>query len=144
MFRDKALERGGLRPLFTDLQLYGPFTAGSYVFTHRFIHEHPQAVRSFVDAVGRAIEWERSQKPEAVRARMLAILDKRKRPAEDGSLVKYWRSTGIARPYGLIADREFQVWMDWLVKDRELEPAQIALSDLFTNVYNPAWKEKQP
>jgi ABC-type nitrate/sulfonate/bicarbonate transport system substrate-binding protein len=141
VFRDRALERGGIRPLFTDVQLYGPFTAGSYVFTRDFIREHPKTVRKFVDGVGRAIEWARAEKPQAVRARMQAILNERKRPAEDGSLVKYWRSTGIAAPYGVIADREFQVWVDWLLKDHELEPGQLALSDLFTNVYNSAWKK---
>jgi ABC-type nitrate/sulfonate/bicarbonate transport system substrate-binding protein len=41
IFRDKALVRGGLRQVFTDFELYGAFTAGSYVFTKRFIQKNP-------------------------------------------------------------------------------------------------------
>src|SRR5262249_54789355 len=63
VFRERALERGGLRLLFSDVQLYGPFTAGSYVFTHKFLRDHPNTVRKFVDAVGRSIEWARAEQP---------------------------------------------------------------------------------
>ena len=31
--RDKALATGGIRPLFTDYQLLGTFSAGTYVMT---------------------------------------------------------------------------------------------------------------
>lgn len=35
-------------------------------------------------------------------------------------------------------------WMDWLVKDRELRPGQLKLSDLFTNAYNPRGRAPGP
>jgi ABC-type nitrate/sulfonate/bicarbonate transport system substrate-binding protein len=136
IFRDRALAQPGLRLLFSDLELYGPFTAGSYVMSNQFIRANPNTTRHFVTAVGRAIEWARGQKPEAVQARMAAIIERRKRPAEDTSVVKYWRSTGMAQPGGRLAEREFQVWIDWLVKDGGLKPGQLALNELFTNEFN--------
>jgi ABC-type nitrate/sulfonate/bicarbonate transport system substrate-binding protein len=51
---------------------------------------------------------------------------------------KYWKSTGIAGRGGLIADKEFKVWLDWLVRDGDLAPGQVKLSDAFTNEFNPA------
>ena len=33
MLRDRALEKGGIRKVFSDYDLFGSFTAGSYVFT---------------------------------------------------------------------------------------------------------------
>src|SRR6478752_1063012 len=37
IYRDRAVERGGLRLLFSDLDLFGSFTAGSYVMTNDFM-----------------------------------------------------------------------------------------------------------
>jgi len=136
VLRDKALERGGIRNLFSDHDLYGKFTAGSYVLLERFIKENPNTTRQFVEATARAIEWARTQPPEVVRARYDKIIAQRKRN-EDNSLVKYWKSTGVAGKGGLIAERELQVWIDWLVKDGVLKPGQLQVKQLYTNEFNP-------
>ncbi|GAA3325830.1 hypothetical protein GCM10020331_059280 [Ectobacillus funiculus] len=39
ILRDKALERGGIHPLFSDYDLFGEFTAGSYVMTEKFLKQ---------------------------------------------------------------------------------------------------------
>ena len=137
IFRDKALARGGLRQVFTDFDLYGKFTAGSYVFTRRFIEKNPNTVRKFVDGVGRAIEWARSTPREQVIARQRAIIAGRKRQENDEA-VQYWKSTGIAGTAGQLHDRELQMWIDWLVKDGELKPGQLKPKDVYTNEFNPA------
>jgi ABC-type nitrate/sulfonate/bicarbonate transport system substrate-binding protein len=134
--RDKALERGGLRRLFSDHDLYGRFTAGSLVFREDFIREHPQTVRAFVAATARAIEWAREQPRAEVQARMRAIIAARQR-SEDDSLVRYWQSTGVSGQGGLIAEREFEVWIDWLVKDGQLAAGALRPADLYTNEFNP-------
>jgi ABC-type nitrate/sulfonate/bicarbonate transport system substrate-binding protein len=137
IFRDKALARGGLRQVFTDYELYGKFTAGSYVFTKRFIERNPNTVRKFVDGVGRAIEWARTTPREQVIERQRAIIAKRKRQEND-EVVQYWKSTGIAGTGGQLRDRELQMWIDWLVKDGELKPGQLKPQDVYTNEFNPA------
>ncbi len=136
ILRDKALERGNLRPLFTDAELFGNLTAGSYVLTKSFIRDKPNTARKFVSATARAIEWARSHPREEVIARFEDIIKRRARN-EDASTVKYWRSTGIAGKGGLIAEREFQIWLDWLEKDGQLAPGQLKLTDLYTNELNP-------
>jgi len=50
--------------------------------------------------------------------------------------LQYWRSTGVAGTGGVIADREFQTWLDWLRADGELKQTP-KLADLFTNEFNP-------
>ena len=136
ILRDKALERGGIRSLFSDRDLFGDFTAGSYVLRDKFIRDNPNTVRRFVEGTARAIEWARNTPPDEVRARFEAIIAKRKRN-EDASAIKYWQSTGVAGKGGLIADRELQVWIDWLVKDGVLKPGQLKAADLYTNEFNP-------
>jgi len=134
--RDKALARGGIHPLFTDFDLLGAFTAGSYVFRADFIKRHPVTVRAFVAGVARAIEWARTQPRETVVAEYGKILKSRGR-AEDDSQVRYWRSTGVAGTGGLIADAEFATWIDWLTRDGELKGRTVRPVDLYTNDFNP-------
>lgn len=133
---DKAVERGGVRALFSDRDLFGDFTAGSYVFTKAFIEANPRTVRHFVEATGRAIEWARTSPKEEVVARFEQIVERRGRN-EDTSALRYWRSTGVAGKGGTLSDREFQIWIDWLVKDGELAPGRLRPEDVYTNLFNP-------
>jgi ABC-type nitrate/sulfonate/bicarbonate transport system substrate-binding protein len=136
LFRDKALERGGIRMLFSDFQMYGKFNAGSFVMSKRFIAENPNTARRFVQAAGRAIQWARTTPREQVIARYESIVKKRARN-EDLSVLRYWRSTGIATDHGEIAEGDFKRWVDWLVADGQLKPGQIKVRDLYTNALQP-------
>ncbi|MGN5386859.1 ABC transporter substrate-binding protein [Streptomyces sp. JL7001] len=135
VLRDKALATGGIRPLFTDFELLGPFSAGSYVMTKRFVKENPDAVRTFVTGVGKAIEWSRTTPHEQVIARMTEIVTKRGRN-EDTATLKYWRSYGVAEAGGRISDKEFQVWLDWLAERGDIKEGQLKATDLYTNEFN--------
>ncbi|WP_437939144.1 ABC transporter substrate-binding protein [Sorangium sp. So ce341] len=141
IYRDRALERGGVRALFSDYELYGKFTAGSYVMKTSFIKDNPKTVRRFVEATAKAIEWARSTPRETVVARFIALMKKRGRNEEDAA-IRFWRSYGVAGKGGLIAERDFQIWLDWMVKGGELKPGEIALSRLYTNEFNPYANEQ--
>jgi hypothetical protein len=77
------------------------------------------AGRAFVSGVAKAIEWARTQPRETVIAEFRKIVKSRGRN-EDDSQPQFWKSTGVAGAGGLIADTEFQTWIDWLTKDGEL------------------------
>ncbi|MFC4465532.1 ABC transporter substrate-binding protein [Streptomyces xiangluensis] len=135
ILRDKALAAGGIRPLFTDYQLLGEFSAGTYVMTDRFLKQNPDTARIFVTAVGRAIEWSRSTPHEEVVARMTDIVKKRGRN-EDTAPLRYWRSYGVAEKAGLITGKELQLWIDWLADRGDIKKGQVTLSDLYSNEFN--------
>jgi ABC-type nitrate/sulfonate/bicarbonate transport system substrate-binding protein len=135
VLRDKALERGGLRKLFADTDLFGNFTGGSYVLRDKFIKDNPDTSRKLIEGVSRAIAWAQTTPPEEVRARFVRIIAERKRN-EDATPIKYWKSTGVATKGGLISDAEIQVWIDWLEKDGLFKPGQIKASDTYTNAFN--------
>jgi ABC-type nitrate/sulfonate/bicarbonate transport system substrate-binding protein len=141
IYRDRALERGGIRALFSDYQLFGAFTAGSYVMKDSFLRDNPNTARKFVEATSRAIEWSRQTPREEVRARFQQIVDRRGRN-ENGSALQYWKSYGVAGQGGLIKDEDFQVWLDWMVKDGELAPDELAVGSLYTNELNPYASEE--
>ena len=111
VIRDKAVANGGIRTIFTDYELFGAFSAGTYVFRDDFIRKNPDTVRAFVTGVGKAIEWARTQPRETVVARLESIITKRGRN-EDTSLVKLWKSSGVAGRGGVISDQEFTTWID--------------------------------
>ncbi|MEW2417626.1 ABC transporter substrate-binding protein [Streptomyces sp. NPDC046866] len=135
VLRDKALAAGGIRPLFSDYDLLGRFSAGSYVMTQRFIKENPDTVRTFTTGVAKAIEWSRSTPREEVIARMTEIIKKRGRN-EDTATLQYWRSYGVGETGGRIQDKEFQLWLDWLADRGELKPGRLKAADLYTNEFN--------
>lgn len=134
--REVALERGGIRPLFTDRDLFGAFSYGTYVLRDDFIAANPDAVRDLVQGTARAIRWTQTRPREEVIARFLDIIHKRGR-AESDKAIKYWRSPGIPVPGAVIAERELQTWIDWLVRNGELEAGDLVARDLYTNEYNP-------
>ncbi|QUQ67292.1 ABC transporter substrate-binding protein [Kutzneria sp. CA-103260] len=135
ILRDKALQTGGIRKLFTDYELLGPFTAGTYVFTDKFLHQNPDTVRAFVTGVGKAIEWSRTTPAAQVVDRMTQIVVKRKRN-EDTSALKYWKSWGVAEKGGRVSEHELSMWLDWLAGRGELANRKVDVSALYTNEFN--------
>lgn len=135
--RDLALERGEITELFKDIDVFGgKFTAGDYFFSEKYIKENPTTVKTFTVGVAKAIEWAQTTPPEEVIGRFEKIISER-----DGSqttdYVKFWKSTGIAEKGGVITDSEYSVWIDWLVKNGELEEGEISPVELYTNEFNP-------
>jgi len=135
VLRDKALERGGIRSLFNDTDLFGQFTGGAYVLRQKFIQENPNTARKLTDGISQAIHWAQTTPPEEVRARFDKIIAERKRN-EDASSIRFWKSTGVAAKGGVITDGEIQVWIDWLEKDGLFKPGQVKASDVYTNEFN--------
>ncbi|SEL37327.1 ABC transporter substrate-binding protein [Streptacidiphilus jiangxiensis] len=135
VLRDKALAEGGIRPLFTDYQLLGSFSAGTYVMTERFLRQNPDTARTFVTGTAKAIEWARRTPREQVVARMTDIVHKRGRN-EDPAPLKYFQSFGVAETGGRITDAEFQLWLDWLADRGTVPKGSVTAGRLYTNQYN--------
>jgi ABC-type nitrate/sulfonate/bicarbonate transport system substrate-binding protein len=134
ILRDKALQRGGIRMLFSDQQMFGQFNAGSLVMSKKFMAANPNTARRFVQATGRAIEWARITPRAQVIERFTSIVNKRKRN-EDTSSLAFWNSSGISTQHGELTDRDCQLWIDWLVQDGQLKKGQLKLRDLYTNEF---------
>ena len=88
-----------------------------------------------MEAVGRAIEWSKTTPREQVVERFRSIIAKRKRN-EDASVVKYWRSYGVADARGRIHPQDFQIWIDWMQRTGEVRPGQLELARAYTNELN--------
>ncbi|KLL10879.1 MULTISPECIES: ABC transporter substrate-binding protein [Protofrankia] len=134
ILRDKALARGGIHPLFSDYDLFGSFTAGSYVLREDFIKKNPTTTRQFVEGVGKAIEWSRATPLDQVIARFKDIIAKRDRK-EDTTAIQYFKGFGVAGKGGLIADADFTRWTDWLKVNGQLKK-DVTPAELFTNEFN--------
>jgi ABC-type nitrate/sulfonate/bicarbonate transport system substrate-binding protein len=139
ILKDKALERGGVRLLFSDVDLLGPFSAGSYVFRDDFIKDNPYTVKTFVSGIAKTIEWTHTHSKEEAVARFKDIIAKRGRN-EDSSAIGYWKSYGVDAKGGVIADDDYRRWVTWLEREGEIKPGQVKLADLFTNEFNPYFK----
>ncbi|MFF0814914.1 ABC transporter substrate-binding protein [Rhodococcus sp. NPDC003318] len=143
VFRDKAIERGDLRALFTDESLFGSFTYGTYLMRDDFIADNKDAVADFVQGTARAIRWTQTTPRDEVIAKFKEIITERGRN-ENTDLAGYWKSPGVAGPGGVIAEQEIQIWIDWLVRNGELEKGALKTSDVYTNEFNPYFNGTYP
>lgn len=136
VFRDTALDRGGIRPLFTDESLFGSFSYGTQIFRNDFIEQNPEAVADYVQGVSRAIRWAQTTPRDEVIEKFREIIETRGRN-ESTEFIEYWKSTGVGNPGGVIDEKELQIWIDWLVRNGELAEGQLTASDVFTNEFVP-------
>jgi ABC-type nitrate/sulfonate/bicarbonate transport system substrate-binding protein len=136
IFLEKATEKGGIHTVFSDFDLFGKFTAASYILTDKFIAQNPNTARHFVAATSRAIEWARTTPREQVVARMRSIVERRK-SHEDGDALRYWRTPSSDTQGGLLTDRQFQLSIDWLVQAGQLRRDRLHARQLYTNELNP-------
>lgn len=135
VLKEKALERGGLRQLFSETDLFGTFSYGTYVLRDDFIADNPEATKDFVQGTARAIRWAQTTPVETVRERFTTIIENRGRN-ETTDLIPHYRSTGIAGAGGVTTDEEISTWIDWLVADGQITPG-ITPADVYTNEFNP-------
>ncbi|WP_068270547.1 ABC transporter substrate-binding protein, partial [Aldersonia kunmingensis] len=136
VFRETAVERGGIHPLFTDESLFGSFTYGTYVLRNDFVAKNKDAAADFTQGTARAIRWAQTTPADQVIAKFKEIINSRGRN-ENTKLTEYWRSTGVAGVGGTIAEKEIQLWIDWLTRNGELEKDKLKPSDFYTNEFNP-------
>lgn len=134
--KDAALSRGGLVPLFTDVDLTGPLGIGTLAFRKDFISKNEDATRDFVQGVARAVRWAQTVPKQEVIDRSVKIIEGRGR-AESTEFVKQWKSAGVPVPGGVIGAEEFQIWIDQGVRLGVLKEGGAKAEELFTNEYNP-------
>lgn len=135
VLQDHAVASGGLRSLFSDVSLFGPFDGGQYVLRNDFIKTNPQAVKAFVSGVARAIEWERTTPRQQVIAEFTKIIEGRRR-GESTANLKYWKSVGIPAKGGLVSDADFTRWVAWLKQAGIIANDNLDVGKLYTNAFN--------
>lgn len=136
IWRDEAVARGGIRPLFTDGSLFGDFTYGTYIVRNDFLEANREAVADLTQGTARAVRWAQVTPREQVIAKFKEIINARGRN-ENVEKTEYWKSTGVAEPGGVIDPKSLQLWIDWLVRNGELEEGKLTPEQFFTNEFNP-------
>lgn len=132
----RALKTSGVRSIFKDIDLYGPFTAGSYSMRGDFIQQNPEVARTFVSGVAQAQEWLHRTPKEQIIARMESIIEKRQRN-ENTVLIPYYTGTGVHEIGGVQKDQDFAPWVKALEQEHKLKPNQIDVSRIYSNEFNP-------
>jgi len=129
-----AIDRGGVRLLYRDWAMFGDKTLGIYAMSKRYLDKNPNTATQVVTGIARAFEWANQHSREEVIARFEQIVKKRQR-AENPDALKYWYGWGVSDG-GRLKDEDFQIWIDWLVKDGQLKENKVNAQSLYTNKYN--------
>lgn len=135
VLQDKALARGGLRRLFSDYDLFGTFTAGTYVLRTKFIKDNPKSARTLVSGLAKAIDWLQSHPRDEVVQTAIDIAKAHGRP-DDVPTLKYWKSPGIGQKGGVIDPKDIQRWISWLEDQGQIPKGSVNVADTYTNDLN--------
>jgi ABC-type nitrate/sulfonate/bicarbonate transport system substrate-binding protein len=136
VIQDKAVARGGLRKVFTDYDLFGTFTAGTYVLRKQFIAQDPVTAKRLVAGIAKALVWEQTHPRAEVVARAIKIAREHGRP-EDAAVLKYWKSPGVGQRGGVIAREDIARWVTWLEQAGAIPKDSVNPQDVYTNDLNP-------
>jgi ABC-type nitrate/sulfonate/bicarbonate transport system substrate-binding protein len=136
ILQDKAIARGGLRRLFSDYDLFGTFTAGTYVLRTKFIKDNPDTAKTLVAGLAKAIDWLQTHPREEVVKTAIAIAQEQGRP-DDVPVLKYWKSPGIGQQGGVIDPKDIQRWITWLEDGSQIPKGSVNVADTYTNDLNP-------
>ncbi len=135
-FQELAKQRGGLRQLFSDYDLFGDYTFASVVMSRDFIAKNPNTTRHLVGAMAKAIEWSQQQPREKVIEVYSKYLSDNGR-ADQVPAIKLWDTQAVSNRGGVISSQEFGRWIDWLVEKDKFKPGQVKPEDVYTNEFNP-------
>jgi ABC-type nitrate/sulfonate/bicarbonate transport system substrate-binding protein len=138
--KEFALASGGLRPLATDTDLVGTYNGGSYAVADSLIEENPEAAREFVAGVAKAIEYERTHDTAEVLEVYGDWLDAHDR-SEEKQIYELWAGNGVATEGGVLDEKDFTIWLDWLDAEGEVDADSLDVSEIFTNDLNPYAKD---
>ena len=138
--QEAALSRPGLKVLTTDVALVGPYNGGSIVLRDQFIKDNPELTKTFVAGLARALDYTETHSADEVRAVLQKWLSAQGRP-DDAKALALWKGTGVATHAGLIRDKDFDLWLDWLKSRGDVKAEDIKASDIYTNEFNPFAKE---
>lgn len=136
--RGVIAEHGGAKLLFSQYDILPKDTIHcGLVVSEKFIQERPELLKEFVDGFVKAADWERDNHNQSVEYY-------KKFAKEDGyspDLIRYKLPSDI-RQHALIIHSDPGWFIDRLIETGELKEGQIKHTDIFTNEFNPYFKEK--
>ena len=138
VLQDRAIEAGGLRSLFSDVDLFGSFAGGQIVLRNDFIEKNPNTTHTFTTGVAKAIKWAAETPREEVIARFTKIIESRGRNESTANL-KFWKSPGVPDA-GVIKDEDFTRWEAWL-NSSGIVRGNLTPSKYYTNDFNDFAKQ---
>ncbi|HIH43760.1 MAG TPA: ABC transporter substrate-binding protein [Candidatus Methanoperedenaceae archaeon] len=133
---EKIVANGGVRVLFTDTDATGDVSQGLYFVSEKFLKENPEAVKRLVEGITKAMDWDLDH-PQEAKELVAKILKDR---GENPDLAKYWKGFGEIK-HGIVMDSDVEFWIEWLEKDGKIKEGQLEPSDVYSNEFNPYYKE---
>lgn len=134
--RESALAAGGLRTLVSDYELFGDYNIGTVVLADEFIEKHRDVAEEFVEGLAKANDWLAEHTIEEARELLTDYLIERGRDEEVEAL-RFWVGNGVGTEHGQIQAKDFELPLEWLVAEGEIDPKSFDLEDIWTNDLNP-------
>jgi ABC-type nitrate/sulfonate/bicarbonate transport system substrate-binding protein len=132
-----AEKRGGIRSVFKDTDVVGPYNGGGAVLQERFLDANPDAATEVATGIAKAVEYINAH----TRDEVLKVYDGWLEDNGYGDYVEAvdanWPGgTGVPTKDASIRDQDISLWLDWLGSRGDVDPDAIKPSDVYTNEFN--------
>lgn len=124
-FDGNLRKNGGVRPIFSDIDILGEIAGGFIVLKRNFIDAHPKAVNTFVQQSGRAADWSR-ENPQAAKEKFAEILQRR---GENKEIAEFWTGFGLRHDAMPVA-RDIDFWIEVLEREGNLPKGKYLASSI--------------
>jgi ABC-type nitrate/sulfonate/bicarbonate transport system substrate-binding protein len=126
-----------LKTIVKDTDVVGPYNGGGFTVRKDFAAKNPEVTRTLATGVGKAVDYIASHDREKVLQVYEKWLTDHGYAGYVDAVEKNWPgSTGVSSPHGTIADRDVQLWLDWLDGRADVDADKLKPSDVYTNTYN--------
>jgi ABC-type nitrate/sulfonate/bicarbonate transport system substrate-binding protein len=124
--------------LTNDVEVVGgPYAGGGLTLRNEFIERNPDTTRQLVEGVLTAIEFIETHTTEELFDVYFPYLEKEGFGDYIPAIEANFPGTLGLDPKPVIADEDIQRWVDWLDSRGDFDSADLDISDVYTNEFNP-------
>ena len=132
-----AEKQGGLREVFRDVDLIGPYNGGGLTMSERFLEQNPEVATEITTGVAKAVQFiETHERQETLDVYVPWLEENGYGDYVEAVEANWAGSTGVASETAVIDEEDISIWLDWLESRGDVDPGAISASDVFTNEFN--------
>lgn len=136
-FLSIAQKKGGLKEIFTDVDLIGPYNGGGLTMADKFLAQNPEISTELATGVAKAVQFIETNERQETLDVYVPWLEKNGYGDYVEAVEANWAgSTGVASETAAIEAGDISIWLDWLESRGDVDPDAIKASDVYTNDYN--------
>ena len=132
-----AKKQGGIKEIFKDVDLIGPYNGGGLTMADKFLDQNPDVATELATGVAKAVQFIETHERQETLDVYVPWLEEHGYGDYVEAVETNWPgSTGVASDTAEIKEKDISIWLDWLESRGDVDAGSIEPSDVYTNEFN--------